>query len=296
VTAELGILHTCAVTSAGAVKCWGSNFEGQLGDGTTTNRFVPVGVIGLTGGVRAVAAGRYHTCALLFAGGAKCWGRNDEGQIGDGTNDNRLTPADVQGVSSALAIAAGNFHACMATALAAQCWGLNSSGQLGDGTAESRNAPVDVMDVATQAKPTPSPTAPGDGDQDADGCTDGQEAGPNANQGGQRDPASFWDFFDVPTGTFLVRDYAVSAADISAVAARFGSNDATPGPFDRNSDPVSTPNAAVTPAGTRANYHPAYDRGGPVPGQQAWDLQPPDGTTSAGDIAAAVAQFGHSCA
>jgi alpha-tubulin suppressor-like RCC1 family protein len=303
--AEPGIVHTCAVTSAGGAKCWGANGDGQLGTGTDMGpdtcpgapcSKVPASVSGLTSGVRAVAAGRYHACALMKAGDAKCWGKNDDGQLGDGTNESHLAPVDVQGVGDALAIGVGNFHGCVTNATAARCWGLNGSGQLGDGSVTTSNTPVDVLGLTAQEKPTPSPTAPGEGDQDGDGCTDNQEIGPNASQGGQRDPAWFWDFFDVPTGTFLVRDYVVSAADIGAVAARFGSNDATPGPFDRDSDPLSAPNAAIVPSGARANYHPAYDRGGPMAGQQPWDLQAPDGTISAGDIAAAVAQFGHSCA
>jgi hypothetical protein len=114
--------------------------------------------------------------------------------------------------------------------------------------------------------------------------------------GGMRDAGNPWDFFDVPTGSGLARDRAVSAADVAAVVARFGSNDATTGTFDRDSDPHSAPNPAIMPAGARQNYHPAYDRGGPAPGGDLWDLLPPDGTISAGDIAAVVNQFGHSCA
>ncbi|MEM5881696.1 MAG: hypothetical protein QXR71_03910, partial [Candidatus Aenigmatarchaeota archaeon] len=75
-------------------KCWGYNYYGQLGDGTTIDKTTPVNVSGLTNAV-AIAAGDFHTCALLSDGTAKCWGRNDYGQLGDGTTTNRNTPVDV---------------------------------------------------------------------------------------------------------------------------------------------------------------------------------------------------------
>lgn len=131
-----GGYHTCAVTTSGAAKCWGYNASGQLGDGTTTNRFVPITVSGLTSGVASVVAGDSHTCAVTDAGAAKCWGSNDYGKLGDGTTSRSLTPVSVLGLTSGvLSLAAGTQHTCAVTAAgAAKCWGQNASGQVGDGT------------------------------------------------------------------------------------------------------------------------------------------------------------------
>jgi hypothetical protein len=78
------------------VKCWGFNYAGQLGDGTTTSRNVPVDVPGLGSGVAAIAAGAGHTCALRGSGGVRCWGDNESGQLGDGTLISRAVPVDVE--------------------------------------------------------------------------------------------------------------------------------------------------------------------------------------------------------
>jgi alpha-tubulin suppressor-like RCC1 family protein len=95
-----GPSHTCALTAAGGLKCWGQNDKGQLGDGTTTDRTTAVDVSGLGGGVKGIAAGESHTCALTTGGGLKCWGGNDKGQLGDGTTTQRTTPVNVSGLAA----------------------------------------------------------------------------------------------------------------------------------------------------------------------------------------------------
>ncbi|MCH8114532.1 MAG: hypothetical protein IIB25_03570 [Chloroflexi bacterium] len=90
-----GDRHTCALTTTGGIKCWGFNFSGQLGDGTTTSSNVPVDVSGLASGVSVVSAGAAHTCALTGTGGIKCWGINFDGQLGAGALIDTNTPVAV---------------------------------------------------------------------------------------------------------------------------------------------------------------------------------------------------------
>jgi alpha-tubulin suppressor-like RCC1 family protein len=93
-----GWSSSCALLSTGAVKCWGGNGSGQLGDGTITSSSTPVNVSTLSSGVRAISAGYGNTCALLGGGVVKCWGSNYAGQLGDGTTTQRLTPTTVVGL------------------------------------------------------------------------------------------------------------------------------------------------------------------------------------------------------
>jgi alpha-tubulin suppressor-like RCC1 family protein len=148
-----GARHTCAL-KGGRVYCWGHNYNGQLGDNSTTNRTTPTlvadGVMG-NSGVTAVAAGGAHTCALK-GGRVYCWGWNYDGQLGDNSTTNRTTPTLVadgaMGNSGVTAIAAGGAHTCALKGGQVYCWGANYSGQLGDGTYTQRTTPTLVADGA----------------------------------------------------------------------------------------------------------------------------------------------------
>ena len=148
-----GSSHTCALTTSGGVKCWGSGSSGQQGDGTFSGSATPVDVVGLTSGVVAISLGYNHTCALTTAGGVKCWGNDGSGQLGDGLiGPNRPTPADVIGLTSGVAaISAGGIHTCALTISGGvKCWGHDGNGQLGDGTKDpARPTPANVVGLTS---------------------------------------------------------------------------------------------------------------------------------------------------
>lgn len=139
---------TCAIAgAAGKLKCWGDNFYGQVGDGTTDDRHSPVTVI--ESGVKQVDVGYSHTCARLANGKAKCWGYNTFGELGDGTTTQRLRPRLVERLPSVANISAGEQYTCVTTTSGkAKCWGLNDSAQLGDGTYDDRDRPTQVFGLA----------------------------------------------------------------------------------------------------------------------------------------------------
>ena len=145
-----GAGHACVVVGGGAVKCWGYNSNGQLGNGTTTDSNTPVDVTGVVGATAIASdAGAVHTCAIVGGGAVKCWGYNLYGQLGNGTNTDSTTAVDVTGVAGATAIAAGFGHTCaIVGGGAVKCWGDAGFGQLGNGTNTDSTTAVDVTGVA----------------------------------------------------------------------------------------------------------------------------------------------------
>jgi len=141
--------HTVVLRADGTVWCWGENSQGQLGDGTTTRRHAPVQVTGLSD-VVSVSAGWGATMALRADGTVYAWGDNQFGQLGNGTTAYfQATPVAVSSMDDAVAITASG-----TTAFAIRQdgslwgWGRNQRGQLGDGTEEERHLPVEVNALA----------------------------------------------------------------------------------------------------------------------------------------------------
>jgi alpha-tubulin suppressor-like RCC1 family protein len=142
-----GRAHTC-VTASGSqstdLYCWGANNEGQLGDGSTTDRSAPVKV---AEDVQLVAAGQEHTCVVYDDGTVGCWGRNEAGQLGTGGAGASVpTATDVAGLNDIVDIAANDTTTCVVDEDGdAWCWGSDSDGQLGDDAVlASRSSPVAV--------------------------------------------------------------------------------------------------------------------------------------------------------
>jgi alpha-tubulin suppressor-like RCC1 family protein len=147
-----GIVHSCGIV-AGAVSCWGQGGNGELGNGQLNNSATAVAVQNLDQGVTKIYASSGKimtddidsTCAIQD-GNVLCWGRNDNGQLGDQTQVNRAAPVAVQGLDGAASELSGGLgHFCaLVFPDKIQCWGLNANGQLGNGSNTSSLTPVTV--------------------------------------------------------------------------------------------------------------------------------------------------------
>jgi alpha-tubulin suppressor-like RCC1 family protein len=139
-----GQSHACANTKSGVTLCWGANYNGQLGDGTTTDRRSPRRVIGGLAFVR-LSAGGAHTCGVTSSNEAYCWGLNNGGQLGDATSNERHSPNPVKGGLAFALVSAGLGHSCgVTTDHKAYCWGRGATGQLGYGGTDRRGQPIAV--------------------------------------------------------------------------------------------------------------------------------------------------------
>lgn len=131
--AELSVasMSSCVRLSTGTVECWGFNFWGQLGNGSTTDSPVPVQVTGITDAT-GLSVGMASACAITASATVKCWGNNDSGQLGDGTKIGSSVPVDVVGLTDVVQVSVGTNDACAVTGDGSlYCWGSNSYGESG---------------------------------------------------------------------------------------------------------------------------------------------------------------------
>ena len=135
---------TCVVDEGNGTKCFGANQQGNLGDGTTTDRATALPVTGLAPTDR-LSAGSNFACALSVDRTVACWGENTSRQLGGGATPFSATPIPVPGLTGVQQIDAGFDHACAVLAdQTARCWGGNSWGQLGNGAPAATSGPVVV--------------------------------------------------------------------------------------------------------------------------------------------------------
>lgn len=167
---DFGGSFACART-ADALRCWGANQDGQLGDGVVEHEScgidleaydcsrTPVDVAGLdAAGVVQVELGSRFGCALLDDGTVWCWGANAAGQLGDGTTESTNEPQQVPGLSGVTQISAGPINVCARLESGeVRCWGSNQEGQVGDGSFDGHSS----CDVGTTIDCVTTPTAVG---------------------------------------------------------------------------------------------------------------------------------------
>lgn len=142
---DAGVTHTCAISEAGDLLCWGANSRGQVGDNTTDNRSLPTPIT-KAGPWAAVSAGSEFTCAVHADGTLWCWGLNSTRQLGDATTMNSSIPVQEKTLATDWAsVTAGSGFTCgVKTDGSRWCWGVNALGQGGDGTALSITQPKNV--------------------------------------------------------------------------------------------------------------------------------------------------------
>lgn len=149
-----GDFHTCALMETGFMRCWGSHIHGQTGHPGSAVAITDPGALGdlITGGhIADLGLGDLHTCALLVDGQLKCWGRGQEGQLGNGAVSPVGTPPTTPvnlGASSAYLLSGGRNHTCAVRSNGrARCWGTGNFGQLGQGSTANILAPGSIPDI-----------------------------------------------------------------------------------------------------------------------------------------------------
>jgi alpha-tubulin suppressor-like RCC1 family protein len=148
-----GFLHTCGLTAAGDVYCWGNNEVAQLGRGTVGDpESLPIKVPGLSG-VTSISVGAAHTCAITKAKTLYCWGQNGNGKLGTGDTADKTSPTQIKDFSGVKQVSANRLATCVLKDDGyVYCFGANDSGQLGNGTTVQATLPVKVSGLSDVAQ------------------------------------------------------------------------------------------------------------------------------------------------
>jgi alpha-tubulin suppressor-like RCC1 family protein len=147
-----GLNHTAVLLADGTVRTFGSNGEGRLGVGDTTNRLTPVQVFGISSSASAIACGFEHTTVLLADGTVRTFGRGDNGQLGVNDTTSRLTLVTVLNITSATAVACGDSQTTVLLSNGTvRTFGRNGNGQLGVNDTTQRLTPVQVFGISSSA-------------------------------------------------------------------------------------------------------------------------------------------------
>jgi alpha-tubulin suppressor-like RCC1 family protein len=140
-----GYAYNLALRNDGTLWAWGDNNYGQLGDGTTDDHNTPQRIGYFDNTFTAIAATYKHSLAIKMDGSLWAWGRNNSGQLGDGTMADKMAPVQVGSGSTWALVATGFYHTgAIKTGGTLWTWGYNASGQLGDKTLDTRTTPVQV--------------------------------------------------------------------------------------------------------------------------------------------------------
>ena len=139
--------HTCAILDDDSLKCWGDNQYGQLGDKSLVNRHTPTLIdLGEERSAKKIHTRTEHTCTILDNDSLVCWGKNDDGQLGNGNTSNTPipTPVDFGSAKVQQVAVGGSFSCALVGNYSLMCWGGNRFGQLGNGTNNSSSSPTSV--------------------------------------------------------------------------------------------------------------------------------------------------------
>ncbi len=240
ITVGSGGDHNCGIRKVGTVTslwCWGNNYSGQLGDGSTEKKNVPTRVGTDTDWLRVVA-GESHTCGIREEGAGStlwCWGESLSGQLGAGNSGDWAVPIPVGSENDWVTVAAGRAHSCGirddGTGASLWCWGKNYFGQLGDGSMEDKNVPTQVSSesdwVAVAAGEEHSCGVRDDGAGPTFWCwgynEDGQLGGPST--GNKNDPSQSGDENDwVTLATGQIHNCGIRSDDTGSTLWCWGEN------------------------------------------------------------------------